>query len=104
MSRKLKTLSEILRNLINSTDLADGLGKGRLLEKWESLVGPSISAVSRPIDVRGDTLLLEVEDPVWRSELSLMQEHLLETINGDPELPEVSRIRFIGRRSGGKRE
>ncbi len=78
-----------------------GLSKGRLFQEWKSLVGPRISAVSTPIDVRGKTLLLEVMDPVWRTELSLMQEKILNVINEHPELPEVKKIRFIGGRIKG---
>jgi predicted nucleic acid-binding Zn ribbon protein len=76
---------------------------GRLVEEWESIVGPRISAVSRPIDVRGETLVIEVEDPVWRTELSLVQPTILDRIAADPELPRISRIRFVGRRGGGRK-
>lgn len=97
-------LSKIIRGWLKDSGLERGLGKGRLIEEWESIVGPRISAVSTPIDVRGETLLLEVEDPVWRTELSLMQERLLEAISERPDLPKVRRIRLMGRRSRGARE
>ena len=108
MSRRPRKLGEVITAWLSSTGLEKGLGKGRLLDEWESLVGPRIAAVSRPIDVRGETLLLEVGDPAWRSELSMMQDHLLETIAERQGLPRINRIRFVAgqgtRRSGGAGE
>ena len=108
MSRKPKKLGEVMAAWLSASGLERGLGRGRLLEEWESLVGASVAAVSKPVDVRGETLLLEVEDPAWRSELSMMQERLLEAISSRPGLPRIRRIRFIARqgtlRSGGGNE
>ena len=104
MSGTPKKLGDVMTAWLSSSGLEKGLGKGRLLQEWESLVGANISAVSRPVDVRGETLLLEVEDPAWRSELSMMQERLLEAIAGRPGLPRIRRIHFVARRSGGTRE
>lgn len=100
-ANKPKPLAQVIRNWLKSSGLEKGLEKGRLIEEWESLVGPRISAVSTPIDVRGETLLLEVEDPVWRTEISMMQEMILEVIAGHPDLPKVHKIRLMGRRAGG---
>jgi predicted nucleic acid-binding Zn ribbon protein len=101
MSRKPRKLGEVIAAWLSSSGLEKGLGRGHLLDEWESLVGPRIAAVSRPIDVRGETLLLEVEDPAWRSELSMMQERLLEAISERQGLPRIRRIRFMAKRSGG---
>ena len=103
-SRKPVLLSQVIKDWLESSNMRTGLAKGRLFQEWKSLVGPRISAISTPIDVRGKTLLLEVKDPAWRTELSLMQEKILEVINGYPELPEVKKIRFIGRRIKGVKE
>ena len=104
MSGKTRKLGDVITAWLSSSGLEKGLGKGRLLQEWESLVGANISAVSKPVDVRGETLLLEVEDPAWRSELSMMQERLLSAIAGRPGLPRIRQIRFVARRSGGNSE
>ncbi|MFC1628353.1 DUF721 domain-containing protein [Gemmatimonadota bacterium] len=104
MNGKTRKLGDVITAWLSSSGLEKGLGKGRLLQEWESLVGANISAVSRPVDVRGETLLLEVEDPAWRSELSMMQERLLDAIAGRPGLPRIRQIRFVARRSGGNSE
>ncbi len=104
MSDRTRKLGDVMTAWLSSSGLEKGLGKGRLLQEWESLVGVNISAVSRPVDVRGETLLLEVEDPAWRSELSMMQERLLSAIAGRPGLPRIRQIRFVAKRSEGKSE
>ena len=108
--RKPSRLGDVIASWLRSTGLEQGLSRGQLLEEWEAIVGPNIAAVSRPVDVRGETLLLEVEDPAWRSELSMMQERLLKAISGRQGLPSIRRIRFVGgvtprdERSGGASE
>lgn len=97
-------LSLVIKKWLKDSGLEKGLEKGRLIEEWESIVGPRISAVSTPIDVRGETLLLEVEDPAWRTELSMMQEKLLGAISERPDLPKVRKIRVMGRRARGVKE
>jgi predicted nucleic acid-binding Zn ribbon protein len=101
MSPGARSLNEVLRSLLGRERYAAGLRKARLVQKWESIVGPRISAVSRPIDVRGETLLLEVEDPVWRSEISLLHDEIVECLAAHSDIPRVRRIRCVGRRSGG---
>ena len=101
MSRRVHTLKEILEAWLQTAGLEKAAAGGKLLEEWESIVGPRISAVSRPIDVRGETLIIEVENPVWRNELSLLQRTILDEISSRPALPEISSIRFVGKRGGG---
>ncbi len=102
MGRKPRPLGQILRAWLERSGVGYAVAAGRLIEEWESIAGPRISAVSRPIDVRGKTLVIEVEDPVWRNELSLLQSTILEEISRRPALPEVRTIRFVGRRGGGR--
>jgi predicted nucleic acid-binding Zn ribbon protein len=102
MGRKPRVLEEILQAWLKSSGVERAVAAGRLIEEWESIVGPRISAASRPIDVRGKTLVIEVEDPVWRNELSLLQGTILDEISRRPALPEVRAIRFVGRRGGGR--
>ncbi len=104
MSPHARSLGEILRSLMGRERYAAGVAKGRLLDEWESIVGPRISAVSRPIDVRGETLLLEVEDPVWRSEIALMHDEIVARLAERSETPVVRTIRCVGRRTGGTAE
>jgi len=100
MGTRPRQIGDILRTLMGRESYRAGLAKGRLLEEWESIVGPRISAVSRPIDVRGETLLLEVEDPVWRNEIAMMHDEILERLTSHPDTPKVRSIRCVGRRAG----
>ena len=104
MGTRPRQIGDILRTLMGRESYRAGLAKGRLLEEWESIVGPRISAVSRPIDVRGETLLLEVEDPVWRSEIALMHDEIVARLAERSETPVVRTIRCVGRRTGGTAE
>ena len=98
MSRRVKGLGRILEEWLRVSGLDRAVLSGQLQQDWESIVGPRISAVSRPIDVRGETLVIEVENPVWRNELSLLQDALLAQVRAHPGAPAVTKIRFVGGR------
>jgi len=62
---------------------------------WEEAVGERIAAVARPVSERSGTVTIACADPVWASELELMQEQLLEQLRerlGD-DAPRTLRIR-----------
>jgi predicted nucleic acid-binding Zn ribbon protein len=47
---------------------------------WAEAVGDRVAAVSKPVSERAGTVTIECSDPVWASELELMQGQLLERL------------------------
>jgi len=103
MSGPTRGLGRILEEWLRGIGLDRAVLAGKLQQDWVSIVGPRISAVSRPIDVRGETLVIEVENPVWRNELSLLQDTILAQVRAHPETPAVTKIRFVGGHGQGAR-
>ncbi len=60
---------------------------------WPGLVGEVIGAHSRPIEVTDGTLLIEVDDPAWASELGWLSEDLLARIRESLDTNEINEIR-----------
>ena len=69
--------------------ITDEIRKNRLLTEWTDLVGPKISARTRPYGVVDKTLVIEVASSAWLQELNLLRGQilagLLERI-GEPRL------------------
>lgn len=65
------------RGLRQRLDLADAV------ERWAPLVGPQIAAVTRAQAVTPDgTLIVQVTNSAWATELGLMAPSILTRING----------------------
>jgi predicted nucleic acid-binding Zn ribbon protein len=47
-----------------------------LSSRWEEIVGASLAAHVRPLQVRDGVLLVAVDDPVWAAELRWMGDEL----------------------------
>jgi predicted nucleic acid-binding Zn ribbon protein len=58
-----------------------GLGQAsqvlRIVERWETAVGPEIAAHSRPLALRGSQLEVGVDSSVWSQHLKLQEPQIL---------------------------
>lgn len=68
-----------------------------VFSRWSALVGPAVATHARPVSVRGDVLVVNVDDAAWGSELRYRAHDLLcriaeSTGGGSPTRMEV-RIR-----------
>ncbi len=53
------------------------------LARWPEAVGPIISKHSRALSVRRGILWVEVDHPIWRSELHHRKNQILSILNGE---------------------
>jgi predicted nucleic acid-binding Zn ribbon protein len=65
-----------------------------VFSRWSALVGPTIATHARPASVRGDLLVVNVDDPAWGTELRYQAQGLLSKIadsvgRGSPTRMEV---------------
>jgi len=79
---KIEKLSGTLQKIINARGLAARLGIYRILGQWEGMVGNVISRHAQPLSIRGKSLSVQVDSPVWMQQLSLLKPELIEKANG----------------------
>lgn len=69
--------------------ITDEIRKNRLLTEWTELVGPKISARTRPYGVVDNTLVVEVASSAWLQELTMLRAQILSGLLdrlGEPRL------------------
>jgi predicted nucleic acid-binding Zn ribbon protein len=64
---------------------AQRLTEAQALSRWEQAVGPQIAKHSQAIGVEDGVLKVEVNHPIWRSELHHRKAQILEILNGSGE-------------------
>lgn len=61
--------------------LSKRLDEAEALGRWERAVGPIIAKHSRAIRVQDEVLWVEVEHPIWKSELHHRKRQILDLLN-----------------------
>ena len=64
----------------------------RLVNVWESVVGPVLAAHIRPLGLRGGTLSVAVDQPGWATEVSYLEADLCRRVREVLGVQEVERL------------
>jgi predicted nucleic acid-binding Zn ribbon protein len=90
------SIGEALASYLTQSGLAARVEQAAVVPEWESLVGPQIAAVTKPLSVTPDGLLfVAVTTHGWMTELSLLEPELLKQLNAKPGRAPVTRIRWL---------
>lgn len=101
---RLEHVGDALAAYLDSTGLGESLARLGAIEEWAGAVGPRVGRVTRPVEVRGDTLVVEVVSSAWLAELSMMGSLILDRVNAVRAGPAIGRIRFrLAQRGGNTR-
>lgn len=80
------------------------LSEAESLSRWTASVGPAISKHSRAIRVQDKVLWVEVDHPIWKTELHHRKRQILDLLNqGKPEEERLSDILYLDKRLGSGR-
>ncbi|MGK5083068.1 DUF721 domain-containing protein [Bdellovibrionota bacterium FG-1] len=58
------------------------MDEAQALGRWDKAVGPAIAKHSRAIRVQDSVLCVEVDHPIWKSELHHRKRQILDILNG----------------------
>jgi len=86
----------VLNNLISEREWDSGLAEGNLFITWATIVGADIAAHATPISIMDGVLTIQTSSSAWATQLSLVANTLLETINNDPSGVTITKLVFIG--------
>lgn len=89
-----RLVGDVLADYLDGTRLGESLARLGAIEEWAGAVGPEVSRVTRPVEVRGETLVVEVVSSAWLAELSMMRSLILDKVNAVRAGPAIGRVRF----------
>jgi predicted nucleic acid-binding Zn ribbon protein len=95
-SKKSATrLGPLLKSILARMGLGHSLDGWRIVNLWPEIVGDKIADVSKAIRYENETLFISVPDAVWRQELLLDVDRILQEIHTVPGGRSVKKIHFI---------
>lgn len=80
----LKDIIDYARKV--NPEFSKRLNESKVLGFWEDAVGPHIAKHTQLISVKEGTLIISVDHPVWKSELFLRKNQILEKLSALPDL------------------
>lgn len=79
--REVKSISELLPQFLREEGLETPLLQKRLLDSWESVVGPSVGRYTGNKYISDQVLHVKILNPALRQDLSMMRTQLLKRLN-----------------------
>ena len=91
----MKHLKKAIEEAIESTGLKSALSQEAAVVLWGSVVGEAVSSVTRAERVESGTLIVKVETAVWRQELHMQKEEIINKINKKIGTRAIREIRLV---------
>ena len=91
----MKKLGAVIDHLIKSEGIEKPILQNKALMDWEEIVGKQIAKHSTPEEVKHGVMMVRVETPVWRNELTLRKNEIIEKLNKGTHKKIIQDIKFI---------
>ena len=89
-----KRVGDLLPRVLKGLGLEGKFEEGRLRAEWETVVGEAIADRSRPLRVRGKTLLVEVQNSTWMNEIQFHRNEIVRKVNKEFPKLKIDEIRL----------
>ena len=89
-------LSEVLDELITTRDWKKGIAEGTLYSNWRKIVGDEVANHCEPITLLEGRLTIRAETTAWATQLRLIQDEILKTLQTHSEGVLVEELAVIG--------
>ena len=89
-------LGDVLTNLIEERDWTSGVAEGTLFTQWATIVGDDIAQHALPVSINENVLTIQTTSTAWATQLTLVQNEVLKTIQNNPFGVTIESISIIG--------
>lgn len=80
MNDEPQPLNSALDRVLRSLRGGDRQTTVTVFSRWSDLVGESVAAHVRPLKLDGGTLVVEVDDPTWATQMKFLEGDLLDRL------------------------
>ena len=91
----MKHLKKAIEEAIDSAGIKSALSQEAAIVLWDSIVGEAVSSVTKAERVESGVLIVKVETAVWRQELHMQKEEIINKVNKKIGTRAIREIRFI---------
>ena len=74
------SLSDVLKEFVSTNKLQEGLDRVEIKDAWKNLMGNGVNSYTTSVQLKRDTLYVELSSSVLREELSYGKKKLLQCL------------------------
>lgn len=95
MDKEFQHIQYILDKILKTYHIEKEVKKEQLFGEWENIVGKNLADKCKPVKIEETILFLKAKNSVWRNELKLRQNDLLNLITKNIGNKVITRLRFL---------
>ncbi len=99
---QLKEIGQLIDELVKSRKWEKNFALEKLRQDWEKIVGRNIAKHTMPKFIKAKRLFIEVDSPIWSTQLNYSKNQVMDTINGYYKEKMVKEIFFNIKRGESK--
>lgn len=81
--REPTRVGDALDRVLGALGAAPSRSLTGVFDRWNEIVGPTVAEHASPVAVKGDTLVIAVDDPAWATQLRFLEVEILAGIRSD---------------------
>lgn len=93
-NKKPQPVGDLVRELLRLRGLETPLLQHRLLEAWDRVGGPVIARYTKEKSIKNQTLLVKIDNPSLRQDLSMMRSQLVQKLNAEVGAQIITEIKL----------
>jgi predicted nucleic acid-binding Zn ribbon protein len=93
------TIKKTLENVLKEYDIKGDIDAHKIFYLWDDIVGEKTASHTKPARIGNNILFVEVDDPIWLTQLRYMKMDILEKIEGKVKKGLLKDLKFYLRRN-----
>lgn len=78
-----QSIQDVLEKILNSPALGKGIRETRAINAWEKVLGPTISRITKSLNIRGGVLYVRLHSSVIRNDLLMHKDKIIDALNAE---------------------
>lgn len=87
-----QTLGEIIKDVLKSYGLENRVTQVKVAKTWDQVTGEFIAGKTEKLTLQKDTLIVKINSPALRTELSYAKEKIIKSLNKELGYDAINKI------------